>query len=86
VIQASKALQRGDVDALIYEKAILGHMIQEYAWRELQILPHTLAVRDYAIALPTDSPLKEPINRALLKIVQGAQWKDVVQRYVGSAD
>jgi polar amino acid transport system substrate-binding protein len=86
VIQASKALQRGDVDALIYEKAILGHMIQEYAWRELQILPHTLAVRDYAIALPTDSPLKEPVNRALLKIVQGTEWKDVVQRYVGSAD
>ncbi len=41
-------------------------------WRELQVLPHTLAVRDYAIALPTDSPLKEPINRALLKVCSRA--------------
>jgi polar amino acid transport system substrate-binding protein len=86
VIQASKALQRGDVDAVIYERAILGHMIKEYGWRELYVLPHTLAVRDYAIALPTDSPIKEPINRALLKVVHRPDWKDVVQRYVGATD
>ena len=76
MIQASKALQRGDVEALIYERAILGHMIKEYGWRELHVLPHTLAVRDYAIALPTDSPIKEPINRALLKVVHRPDWKD----------
>jgi polar amino acid transport system substrate-binding protein len=86
VIQASKALQRGDVEALIYERPILGHMIKQYGWRELEILPHVLAVRDYAIALPAESPTKEPINRALLKIVQAPQWKDAVQRYVGSSD
>lgn len=86
VIQASKALQRGDVEALIYERAILGHMIKEYGWRELQILPHALAVRDYAIALPTESPLKEQVNRALLKVTQRPDWKDVVQRYVGATD
>jgi len=45
-----------------------------------------LAVHDYAIALPTDSPIKEPINRALLKVVYGPDWKDVVQRYVGATN
>ncbi len=86
VIQASKALQRGEVEALIYERAILGHMIEQYGWRELQILPHTLAVREYAMALPVDSPLKEGINRALLKVVHQPEWRDVVQRYVGATD
>jgi polar amino acid transport system substrate-binding protein len=86
VIQAIKALQRNDVQALVYERAILGHMIKQYGWRDLQVLPHTVAVRDYAIALPTDSPIKEPINRALLKIVHRADWKDLVQRYVGGTD
>jgi polar amino acid transport system substrate-binding protein len=86
VIQASKALQRGEVEALIYERPILGHMIKQYGWRQLEILPHVLAVRDYAIALPAESPMKEPINRALLKIVHGPQWKDTVQRYVGLSD
>ena len=86
VIQASKALQRGDVDALIYEKPILGHMVKEFGWRNLQILPHTLAVREYAIALPSGSPNIESINRALLKVLQRPDWKDVVHRYVGSVD
>ena len=84
MIQASKALQRGDVQALIFEKAIIGYMIKEYGWRDLLVLPHTLTVNDYAIALPTDSPLKELVNRALLKVVQGPRWKDVVQRYFGT--
>jgi polar amino acid transport system substrate-binding protein len=83
VIQASKALQRGDVQALIFEKGVLGYMVKEYGWRDMQILPHTLAVNDYAIALPTDSPIKEAVNRALLKVVHGPRWKDVVQRYFG---
>lgn len=86
VVQASKALQRGDVEVLVYERAILGHMIKEYGWRDLQVLPHTLAVRDYAFALPTNSPLKEPINRALLKVVHQPDWKERVQRYVGSTE
>jgi polar amino acid transport system substrate-binding protein len=86
VIQAVKALRRGDVQALVYEKPILGHLIAEYGWRELQVLPHTLAVRDYAIALPTDSPLRKSVNRALLKVVQGPEWKELVKRYVGATD
>ena len=83
VIQAMKALQRGDVQALVYEKAILGYMIKEYGWNGLRVLPYTLAVREYAIALPNDSPIKKSINLALLKVIHGPKWKDIVQRYLG---
>jgi ABC-type amino acid transport substrate-binding protein len=86
VIQAIKALQRGEVQALVYEKAILGYMLKEYHWNELQVLPHTLAVRYYAIAVPSDSKIREPVNRALLKIVQRPDWKELVARYVGGRD
>jgi ABC-type amino acid transport substrate-binding protein len=86
VIQASKALQRGEVQALVYERAIIGHMIKEYGWRDLKLLPHILAVREYAIALPADSAIREPINRALLKSIHSQEWKNLVQRYVGGND
>ena len=85
-IQAMKALQRGEVQALVYEKAILGHMIKEYHWNELQVLPHTLAVRYYGIAVPTESVLKESLNRSLLKVVQRPDWKERVYQYVGGSD
>jgi polar amino acid transport system substrate-binding protein len=85
-IQAVKALQRGEVQALVYEKAILGYMFKEYHWNELKLLPHTLTVRYYGIAVPTGSEIKKPINRALLKIVQRPDWKEMVARYVGGGD
>jgi hypothetical protein len=56
VIQTCKALQRGDVEAVVYDKTILGHMIKDYGWHELDVLPQTLAVHDYAIALPECRP------------------------------
>ena len=86
VIQASKALKRGEVEALVVERAVLGHMIREYDWKDLVILPQTLAVRDLAIAFPSGSPLREDANRALLKVTQRRDWKDLVQRYVGASD
>jgi hypothetical protein len=61
-------------------------MVKAYGWRDLHIRPHTLATRDYAVALPHASPLKEPINRALLKVVHHPGWKDAVQRHVGATD
>jgi polar amino acid transport system substrate-binding protein len=83
VIQASKALQRGDVDAMVYERPVIGHMIRQYGWGDISILPHTLAVHEYAIALPSDSEIKEPLNRALLKVLHRSDWQDVVVQYVG---
>ncbi|RWN64609.1 MAG: transporter substrate-binding domain-containing protein [Mesorhizobium sp.] len=86
MIQASKALKRGEVEALVVERAILGHMIQEYQWNDLLILPQTLTVRDYAIAIPSGSPLMEDINRAVLTVTHHPDWKELVHRYVGQSE
>src|SRR5215510_3868018 len=86
VIQACKALQRGDVEAVVYDKTILGHMIKDYGWHELDVLPQTLAVHDYAIALPRGSSFRKPINRALLQIIYDPAWEEMVQRYIEAGD
>jgi polar amino acid transport system substrate-binding protein len=66
IIQACKALLRGEIEAVVYNRAILDYMIKDYGWKELAVLPHTPLVEDYAIVLPTGSELREPMNRALL--------------------
>jgi ABC-type amino acid transport substrate-binding protein len=86
VIQACKALQRGDVEAVVYDKTVLGHMIKDYGWHELDVLPQTLAIHDYAIALPGGSPFRKPINRALLQIIYDPAWEEMVQRYIEAGD
>jgi polar amino acid transport system substrate-binding protein len=86
VIQACKALLRGEVDAVVHNKAILDYMIKDYGWQDLVVLPHTLLVEDYAIILPTGSELREPINRALLQAIYSPAWKTALQRYVTMAE
>ena len=72
------------MDAVVYDKAILGHMIKDYGWRELEILPQTLLRYDYAIALPHGSPLRERINLALLRVIHQPAWEKTVKRYLGT--
>lgn len=84
VIQACKALQRGEVEAVVSNKAILGYMIKDYGWKELSVLPHTLVVEDYALLLPRGSPLREVFNRIVLQTIYSAGWKATLQRYMAA--
>ncbi len=81
VIQACKTLHRGEIETVVYDKAILGHMIKEYGWREIDLLPQTLLRYNYAIALPHGSHLREPINQALLRAIHQPGWEKTVERY-----
>jgi hypothetical protein len=74
-------LQHGEVEAVVSNKAMLGHMLKECGWKDLSVLPHTLVVEDYALLLPSGSPLREAINRAVLP--QGRTPK-TTQRHHGS--
>ena len=83
VIQACKALQRGDVEAVVYDKTILSHMMKDYGWQEIEILPQTLLWYDYAIALRM-AALREPVNQALLRAIHQPVWEKTVKRYLGT--
>lgn len=80
---ALKALAAGEVDAVIYDRPILQHLIAQSYRGRLEVLPHILDRELYAIALPPGSPRREAINRALLEIVGTDAWADLVERYLG---
>ena len=51
---------------------------------EVILVPRVLLAPAYmAIALPEHSPLKRPIDRALIKITASPEWKSVEDRYFG---
>jgi ABC-type amino acid transport substrate-binding protein len=39
--------------------------------------------QSYAIALPNDSPLRVPINRVMIELIQGDWWRDTTAKYLG---
>ncbi|CAG7857719.1 hypothetical protein MCAMS1_02651 [biofilm metagenome] len=83
-IQACKALQKDEVEAVVYDKAILKAMIIAYGWNDLVLLPQTVAAQSYAIALPSGQTTKEAINNALLRVVSKPEWTLLVERTIGS--
>jgi ABC-type amino acid transport substrate-binding protein len=38
------------------------------------------------MALPSNSPLREPLNRALAKIIDSDDWVELKKRYMGRID
>jgi len=77
---AFAALADGRVDAVIHDQPLLRYRIVgdgRYA-----VLQGTLGRQDYAFALPPRSPLREPVNRALLELIDRGRIGDLVSRYL----
>ena len=77
------AVAKGDVDAFVYDQAVLSWLATQRSDSRVQVLPHTFERQDYAIALPAGSPLRETLNRALVSAVRTERFDATLQRYLG---
>ena len=71
------------MDAVVYDAPLLRHVCLSQFSGDLEVLPATFEKQDYAIAIPQDSPLREPLNRALLEALADRHWQEIVRRYLG---
>ncbi|HET7267686.1 MAG TPA: transporter substrate-binding domain-containing protein [Oleiagrimonas sp.] len=79
-------LNAGKVDAVVYDAPLLRWQIHKNYAGNLRVLPFTLARQDYAIALPSGSKLREPLDTGLLKRINSSSWKTFLDGYLGSPD
>jgi ABC-type amino acid transport substrate-binding protein len=79
-------LEQGKADAVVYDMPILRHLVAEGHAESLQVLPHVLQRQDYGIALPPGSPLREDVNRELLRVIRSPEWQRLLERYLGRDD
>ncbi len=80
---ALESLQRGRSEAVVYDEPIMRYLIGEHDEWRIRVLPEAFELQYYGIAMPTYSPLREPVNRVLLKTIESPQWKRVLTRYLG---
>lgn len=73
-------------DAAVYDAPILRYLVKNRYQGRLHVLPRTFNRQDYAFALPADSPLREPVNRAVLQQIGTPWWRDLLARHLGAAD
>lgn len=83
---ALAGLAKGNSDAVVYDAPLLKWTIARDYGDRLEVLPFKLERQDYAYALPPESPLREPLNASLLERINAPDWRDRVDRYLGTGD
>ncbi len=77
-------LSAGKLGAVVHDQSLLIYRVRESHLENVEVVHWLLAQQSYAFALPTDSQLREPLNRALLKAMSSAEWSEIRRRYLGA--
>jgi ABC-type amino acid transport substrate-binding protein len=80
---ALKSLVADRCDAVVYDAPILQYQTYQNWSGEAYVLPIVFERQNYAFAVPSDSLLREPINRVLLRQTSSPRWDDVLASYFG---
>jgi ABC-type amino acid transport substrate-binding protein len=86
VSQGLKAVAENQIDAFVDDEAQLKYIVKNEFQGKLHVLPETFAHVFRSMALPSNSPLREPLNRALAKIIDSDDWVELKKRYMGRID
>jgi polar amino acid transport system substrate-binding protein len=78
-----RAVKAGALDAFVYDRPLLQWLAKKDYEGSIEVLDITFDQQGYAIALPYNSTLRMPINRALLAIIETQWWRDLNTKYLG---
>ncbi len=78
---ALTALERGQADAVVNSIGALQYAVMERFSRTIEPPRGVLAPAYMAIALPPGSPLKKPLDRALIAITASPEWRRIEASY-----
>jgi ABC-type amino acid transport substrate-binding protein len=71
------------IDAFFFNESVLKHLARTEFPGRVHVLAGTFDHYYVSMAVPSGSPLREPLNRALLKIITADDWHRLVELYLG---
>jgi len=80
---AIQGLLAGDVKAVVYGSVVLRYYADRDAAKRIEVLPGHLEAFTFAFPLKDGSPLREPLNVALRRVLNESHWNDLKDRYLG---
>ncbi|GGC92680.1 transporter substrate-binding domain-containing protein [Halopseudomonas salina] len=80
---AMQAVAREEVDAVVYDRALMQYRNQQLGNHRLDILPAVFEQQLYAFALPSGSPNRAAIAQQVLRVTESPEWETLLQRYLG---
>ena len=79
-----RAVKDGNTDAFVYDKPLMSWLVQGHYGDSLQVLDAAFDQQNYAIVLSVGSPLRVPLERAMLRILATPWWRDTTSGYLGT--
>jgi ABC-type proline/glycine betaine transport system substrate-binding protein len=77
-------LEAGKVDAVVYDAPVLQHYALKKGQGKVKVVGLIFQRQFYGIALQVDSPLREEINIALLRLVEKGEYKKIHDKWFAS--
>jgi len=82
--QGVQAIADNLIDAFVYDEVVLYHLIKNDFNTIVRVLPGSFDDYYIGMGFPTGSSIREPINRALLKIMDTEEFVVLKNRYFGT--
>jgi ABC-type amino acid transport substrate-binding protein len=70
------------IDAFVLNEQVLKYLAKREFPGRVQVLPETYDEYFVSMALPQNSPLRKPINKALLQLMKSRNWTELRNRYI----
>jgi len=80
---AIEVLTDGQADAVVYDAPVLQHYASHEGRGAVHVVGPIFWEQQYGIALAENSPLRDPVNRALLRLMERGEYRRIQERWFG---
>ena len=84
--EAFQAVLDRKADVVVFDAPVLAHFIEERRENRLSLVGPLFDHQDYGIAIPSNSPLREQINRILLELTESGELAELNQKWFGQIE
>lgn len=79
------AFEQGILDAVVFDAPILAYYANTRGAGQAQLIGRVFLPENYGMALPANSELAEPINRALLTLRESGKYDSLITKWFGTS-
>jgi polar amino acid transport system substrate-binding protein len=80
-----KALEGGKLHAVVHDAPVLSYYAKNEGKGLVKLTGSIFRPEKYGIVLPEGSPLREPINRALLRLREDGTYRSLLTKWFGES-
>lgn len=83
VEEAIQSVERGEADAVVYDAPVLQYYASHEGKGKVRLVGSVFKKESYGILLPAGSPLRKPVNEALLRLRENGTYDRLMTKWFG---